>query len=75
MYKHRTEAAQLLGGVEHDGREARRHLGVETNLDARLDLVLALDKEVKQLCATTTTTDHQHYIRALSVKEQPLHTH
>ena len=34
---------RTLGAVEHDGRESRRHLGVQADLDTRLDLVLALE--------------------------------
>ena len=44
-----AEASELLGCVEHDRREATRHLGVETDLDTRLDLVLALDEQIEQL--------------------------
>mmetsp|Transcript_139393 Transcript_139393/g.242389 ORF Transcript_139393/g.242389 Transcript_139393/m.242389 type:complete len:312 (+) Transcript_139393:3827-4762(+) len=40
---------QLFGGVEHHGGEARRHLGVQADLDPRLDLVLALHQQVQQL--------------------------
>mmetsp|Transcript_3094 Transcript_3094/g.10260 ORF Transcript_3094/g.10260 Transcript_3094/m.10260 type:complete len:228 (-) Transcript_3094:3866-4549(-) len=43
------EAANLLRGVEHHGRETRRHLGVQTNLDARLDLILALHEKIQEL--------------------------
>lgn len=53
-YEHVThgqhaEAAELLGRVEDDRREATRHLRVEADLDARLYLVLALDEQVEQL--------------------------
>lgn len=44
-----AEAAELLGSVEHGRREARRHLRVEADLDARLDLVLALHQQIQQL--------------------------
>ena len=37
------EPAQLLRRVEDDGREAARHLRIETDLDPSLNLVLALD--------------------------------
>lgn len=43
-----TEAPQLLGRVKHDGREATGHLGVETDLDTRLDFVLTLDQQVQE---------------------------
>ena len=42
-------ARPYLGRVEDDGREAGRHLGVESDLDPRLDLVLALDEQIEQL--------------------------
>eukprot|EP00964_Phaeocystis_antarctica_P078146 scaffold48598_cov65-Phaeocystis_antarctica.AAC.1 len=48
-HREHAEAADLLGRVEDHGREARGHLGVEADLDARLDLVLALDEQVEQL--------------------------
>ena len=32
------ESPQLLGSVEHNRREPAGHLGVETNLNPRLDL-------------------------------------
>ena len=38
-----AQAAQLLRRVEDDGRESRRHLRVEADLDPRLDLIFALD--------------------------------
>mmetsp|Transcript_35305 Transcript_35305/g.88749 ORF Transcript_35305/g.88749 Transcript_35305/m.88749 type:complete len:781 (-) Transcript_35305:276-2618(-) len=44
-----AQSAQLLGRVEHHGREAAGHLGVQADLDARLDLVLALHEKVQQL--------------------------
>mmetsp|Transcript_46858 Transcript_46858/g.74595 ORF Transcript_46858/g.74595 Transcript_46858/m.74595 type:complete len:205 (+) Transcript_46858:2684-3298(+) len=43
-----TQSAQLLGGVEDHRGEARGHLGVQPNLDARLHLVLALHQEIQQ---------------------------
>ena len=33
-----AQAAQLLGRVEHNGREPARHLGVQADLDPSLDL-------------------------------------
>ena len=33
----------FLGGVEYYGRETRGHLGVETDLDTSLDLLLYRD--------------------------------
>ena len=44
-----AQPSDLLGRVEDDGREATGHLRVEADLDARLDLVLALDEQVEQL--------------------------
>mmetsp|Transcript_8069 Transcript_8069/g.26443 ORF Transcript_8069/g.26443 Transcript_8069/m.26443 type:complete len:279 (-) Transcript_8069:3543-4379(-) len=44
-----AQAAELLRRVEDDGREARGHLGIEADLDPRLDLVLALDQQVEHL--------------------------
>ena len=43
-----SQATQFLRRVEDDRREPRRHLEVEADLDARLDLVLALDEQVEQ---------------------------
>ena len=34
-----AQASQLLGSVEHHGREAARHLGVQADLDTGLDLM------------------------------------
>lgn len=48
-HRQHPEAAELLRGVEDDGRKAARHLRVEADLDTRLDLVLALDEQVKEL--------------------------
>ena len=48
-HRQHAEPAQLLRRVEDDRREAGRHLRVEADLDARLDLVLALDEQVEQL--------------------------
>mmetsp|Transcript_51851 Transcript_51851/g.121766 ORF Transcript_51851/g.121766 Transcript_51851/m.121766 type:complete len:1251 (+) Transcript_51851:175-3927(+) len=48
-HREHAEPAELLGRVEHHRREPRGHLGVEPDLDARLDLVLALDEQVEQL--------------------------
>ena len=42
-HRQHAQPSQLLGRVEDDRREARRHLRVQTNFNARLDLVLALD--------------------------------
>lgn len=44
-----AETTQLFGSVEDDRRETTRHLGVQADLDTRLDLVLALHQEVKEL--------------------------
>ena len=44
-----AQAAQLFGGVEDHRGETTGHLGVEANLDTRLNLVLALDQQVQQL--------------------------
>jgi len=48
-HREHAQPADLLWRVEDDRREARGHLGVESDLDARLDLVLALDQQVEQL--------------------------
>ena len=42
-HREHAQPSQLFWGVEDYRREARRHLRVEADLDARLDLVLALD--------------------------------
>mmetsp|Transcript_13991 Transcript_13991/g.37789 ORF Transcript_13991/g.37789 Transcript_13991/m.37789 type:complete len:271 (+) Transcript_13991:2902-3714(+) len=44
-----AQATDLLGGVKDYRGETGRHLGVQANLDASLDLILALDQQVKQL--------------------------
>ena len=44
-----AEPTNFLRRVKHDGREPRRHLGVEPDFHARLDLVLALHQEIKEL--------------------------
>lgn len=44
-----AESTQLLGCVEDHWREPGGHLGVETDLDTGLDLVLTLDQQVQQL--------------------------
>ena len=38
-----AQPAQLLRRVEDDGREARRHLRVQTDLDPSLNFIFALD--------------------------------
>ena len=38
-----AQPPELLRRVEDDGREARRHLRIQTDLDARLDFIFALD--------------------------------
>mmetsp|Transcript_889 Transcript_889/g.2133 ORF Transcript_889/g.2133 Transcript_889/m.2133 type:complete len:481 (-) Transcript_889:3567-5009(-) len=43
-----AQASQLLGRVEHHGRESRGHLGVQADLDTRLHLVLTLDEQVQE---------------------------
>ena len=47
-HRQHAETSQFLGGVENDGRESTGHLGVEADLDTGLDLVLALDEQVKK---------------------------
>lgn len=44
-----AKTTQLFGSVEDNRRETARHFRVETNLDTRLDLVLALHKQVQEL--------------------------
>ena len=48
-HRQHSQPPQLLRGVEHHGREATRHLRVESDLDPSLDLVLTLDEQVEQL--------------------------
>ena len=42
-----AESAQFLGSIEHYGREPTRHLTVQAHLNPCLDLVFALDKQIK----------------------------
>ena len=44
-----AQPSELLRSVEDDRGEAGGHLGVESDLDTRLDLVLALYKKIEQL--------------------------
>lgn len=44
-----AQATQLLGRIKHHGREPGGHLGVESNLNTCLDLVLALYQQIQQL--------------------------
>ena len=46
-HRQHAQTAQLLRRVEHHRRETTRHLAVQTDLDARLDLVLALHQQVQ----------------------------
>ncbi len=48
-HREHPQAAQFFGRVKDDWREARRHLAVETHLDARLHLVLCFYDQVEQL--------------------------
>jgi len=48
-HRQHAKTSKLLRRVEHDRWETTRHLGVEADLDTCLDLVLALDEEIKQL--------------------------
>ena len=48
-HRQHAQTTQLLGCVEHDWRETRRHLTVQANLDTRLDLVLGLDERIQKL--------------------------
>ena len=48
-HRQHAEPTELLRRVEDDRREATRHLGVETDLDACLNLVLTLHQQVQQL--------------------------
>lgn len=43
-----AQTSEFLGRVEHHRGEPARHLGVETDLDTSLDLVLTLDEQVQQ---------------------------
>jgi len=38
-----SETPEFLGSVKHHGRESRRHLGVESDLNTGLDLVFAFN--------------------------------
>lgn len=58
-----AQPSQLLGGVENDRGEATGHLGVETDLDTGLDLVLTFHQQVQQLLGV----DH----RLAEVRHQP----
>jgi len=44
-----AKASQLLRGVEDYGRETTGHLTVQTDLDACLNLIFALHKQIEQL--------------------------
>lgn len=44
-----SKTPNLLGCVENHWREPTRHLGIKTNLNTGLDLVLTLDQKVKKL--------------------------
>ena len=56
-----TKSANLLGRVEHNGWEATGHFRVESDLDSRLDLVLALDQEIKKfLCVDNGFAEVSH---------------
>lgn len=48
-HRQHAQTTQLLGCVEHDWRETRRHLTVQANLDTRLNLVLGLDECIQKL--------------------------
>ena len=48
-HRQHAQTSELLWRVEHHRWETTRHLGVETDLDSGLDLVLALDKKIEQL--------------------------
>lgn len=66
-YKHMThtqhaQAAELFGCVEHNGRETRRHFGVQTNLNTCLYFVFALHKQIQQFLGidhSLTEVGHQ----------------
>ena len=56
-----AQAAQLFWGVEHDGREARGHLGIQANFYPRLDLIFALDlRTVSRKFKVNFNTPSQH---------------
>lgn len=46
---HTRQDERYFTDVEGAWRESRRHLGVEADLDSRLDLVFSLDERVEQL--------------------------
>jgi hypothetical protein len=47
-HREHAETTKFLRRVKHDGREPRRHLRVQADLDTRLDLVLGLDESVEE---------------------------
>ena len=48
-HRQHAQATELLGRVKDDGREARRHLRVQSYFNSRLDLVLALDLRASEV--------------------------
>lgn len=50
-HRQHTQASQLFGCVEDDGRESAGHFGIESDFDSGLYFVLRLDEQVKHfLC-------------------------
>ena len=47
-HRQHAETTKFLWRVKHYWWEATRHFRVQTNLDPRLDLVLAFDKQIEQ---------------------------
>ena len=48
-HRQHIKTTKLLGRVEHNRRETTWHLTIQTNLNTRLDLVLILHKQIKEL--------------------------
>ena len=50
-----SETPEFLWGVKHYGRESRRHLGVESDLNTGLDLVFAFNQQIQYLFSVDHT--------------------
>ena len=60
-HRHHAQTAQLLGCVEYDRRETRRHLTVQTHFNTSLNLVFALYKTVQHFfCIDNCFTEIGH---------------
>mmetsp|Transcript_29941 Transcript_29941/g.79798 ORF Transcript_29941/g.79798 Transcript_29941/m.79798 type:complete len:205 (-) Transcript_29941:4024-4638(-) len=57
-----TETAKLLRCVEHHRWETRRHLGIQSNFDSGLDLILTLNQKVQQgICVNHGLSEVGHH--------------